>query len=216
MASDPITSWQREGEKGEARTDFIFLGSKISVDGDRSQEIQSCLLLGRKSMTNLDNVLQSRDITMLTNIHIVKAMVFPVVMHGFKSWSIKKAECRRTDAFKLWCWRRLRVPWCWERLKAWGEEGKRGWDGWMVSSTQWTWTWANPGRSNRGQRSLVCCSPWGRKDLIGKVTPTSMVIGFPGGSDGKESACNVGESSSISGGGWYPGEENGYPLQYSC
>ena len=94
----------------EAVTDFIFLGSKTSVDGDHSQEIQRCLLLGRKSMTNLDNVLQSRDITMLTKMQTVKAMVFPVVMHGFKSWSIKKADHQRTDAFEIWCWRRLRVP----------------------------------------------------------------------------------------------------------
>ena len=113
MASDSITSWQIEGEEGEkveAVTDFIFLCSKTSVDSDHSQEIQRCLLLGRKSMTNLDNVLQSRDITMLTKMQTVKAMVFPVVMHGFKSWSIKKADHQRTDAFEIWCWRRLRVP----------------------------------------------------------------------------------------------------------
>ena len=174
MASDSITSWQIEGEEGEkveAVTDFIFLGSKTSVDSDHSQEIQRCLLLGRKSMTNLDNVLQSRDITMLTKMQTVKAMVFPVVMHGFKSWSIKKADHQRTDAFEIWCWRRLRVPWCWKRLRAW-EEGNRGWDGWMASSTQWTWIWANSGRSNRGQTSLVCCSPGGRKESDTAGQPT--------------------------------------------
>ena len=96
----------------EAVTDFIFLGSKITVDGDCSHEIKRCLLLGRKAMTNLDSILKSRDITLPTKVHVVKAMVFPVVMYGQESWTIKKAECQRTDAFELWCWRRLlRVPW---------------------------------------------------------------------------------------------------------
>ena len=112
MASSLITSWQIEGEKVEAVTDFIFLGFKIAVDSDCSYEIKSCLLLGRKSMTNLDSVLKSRDITLLTKIHMVKAMVFPVVMYGCESWTMKKAEHQRIDAFELWCWRRLlRVPW---------------------------------------------------------------------------------------------------------
>ena len=111
MASSPITSWQIEGEKVEVVTDFLFLGSKITVDGDCSQEIR-CLLLGRKAMTNLDSVLKSRDITLLTQIHRVKAMVFPVVTYGSESWTLKKAECQRIDAFELWCWRRLlKVPW---------------------------------------------------------------------------------------------------------
>ena len=111
MASSPITAWQIEGEKVEVVTDFLFLGSKITVDGDCSQEIR-CLLLGRKAMTNLDSVLKSRDITLLTQIHRVKAMVFPVVMYGSESWTLKKAECQRIDAFELWCWRRLlKVPW---------------------------------------------------------------------------------------------------------
>ena len=112
MASGPITSWQIVGETAETVTDFIFLGSKITADGDCSHEIKRCLLLGRKAMTNLDSILKSRDITLLTKVHLVKAMVFPVVMYGCESWIIKKAECRRIDAFELWCWRRLlRVPW---------------------------------------------------------------------------------------------------------
>ena len=112
MASSPITSWQIDGETMERVGDFIFLGSKILADGDCSHEFKRCLLLGRKSMTNLDSILKSRDITLSTKVHLVKAMVFPVVMYGCKSWTIKKAEHRRTDAFELWCWRRLlRVPW---------------------------------------------------------------------------------------------------------
>ena len=112
MASGPITSWQINGEKMETVTDFIFLGSKIIVDGDCSNEIKRCLLLGIKTMTNLDTILKSRDITLPTKVHVVKAMVFPVVMYGCEGWTIKKAECRRIDAFELWCWRRLlRVPW---------------------------------------------------------------------------------------------------------
>ena len=102
MASSPITSWQIEGGRGmEAMTDFIFLGSKITADSDYSHEIKRCLLLGRKAMTNLDSVLNSRDITLLTKVHIVKAMVFPVVMYGCQSWTIRKAECQRIDAFEL-------------------------------------------------------------------------------------------------------------------
>ena len=111
MASGPITSWQVDGETGETVADFIFLGSKITADGDCNHEIKRCLLLGRKVMTNLDSVLKSRDITLPTKVHLVKAMVFPVVMYGCESWTIKKAECRRIDAFELWFWRRLlRVP----------------------------------------------------------------------------------------------------------
>ena len=109
MASDPITSWQIDGE---TVGDFIFLGLKITVDGDWSYEIKRCFLLGRKAMTNLDSILKSRDITWPTKVCLVKAMIFPVVMYGCESWTIKKAECRRIDAFELWCWRRLlRVPW---------------------------------------------------------------------------------------------------------
>ena len=112
MASDLITSWQIDGETSETVADFIFLGSKITVDGDCSHEIKSCLFLGRKVMTNLDSIFKSKDITLPTKIHLVKAMVFPVVMYGCESWTVKKVECQRIDAFELWCWRRLlRVPW---------------------------------------------------------------------------------------------------------
>uniref|UniRef100_A0A8B9Y5X8 RNA-directed DNA polymerase n=1 Tax=Bos mutus grunniens TaxID=30521 RepID=A0A8B9Y5X8_BOSMU len=112
MASGPITSWEIDGETVETVSDFIFWGSKITADGDCSHEIRRRLLLGRKVMTNLDSILKSRDITLPTKVHLVKAMVFPVVMYGCESWTVKKAECRRTDAFELWCWRRLlRVPW---------------------------------------------------------------------------------------------------------
>ena len=112
MESGPITSWQIDGETVETIADFIFLGSKITVDGDCSHEIKRHLLLGRKVMTNLESILKSRDITLPTKVHLVKAMVFPVVMYGCESWTIKKAECRRIDAFELWCWRRLlRVSW---------------------------------------------------------------------------------------------------------
>ena len=112
MACGPITSWHIDGETVETVTDFIFWGSKISADCDCSHEIKTHLLLGRKVMTNLDSVLKSRDITLLTKVPLVKATVFPVVMSGCESWAIKKAEHRRIDAFELWCWRRLlRVPW---------------------------------------------------------------------------------------------------------
>ena len=104
----PITSWQTDGEIMETVTDFIFLGSKITADGDCSHEIKGSLLLGRKTMTNLESILKSRDIILLTKVHIVKAMVFPVVKYGCESWTIKKAECQRVDAFELWCWRRLK------------------------------------------------------------------------------------------------------------
>ena len=112
MTSGPIISWQIDGETIQTVSDFIFLGSKISTDGDCSHEIKSHLLLGRKIMTNLDSILKSREITLPAKVHLVKAMVFPVVMYGCESWTIKKTECRRIDAFELWCWRRLlRVPW---------------------------------------------------------------------------------------------------------
>ena len=112
MASGPITSWQIDGETVETVSDFILGDSKITADGDCSHEIKSRLLLGRKVMTNLDSILKSRDITLPTKIHLVKAMVFPVVMYGCESWTVKKAERQRIDAFELWCWRRpLRVPW---------------------------------------------------------------------------------------------------------
>ena len=112
MASGPITSWEIDGEAVKAVSDFIFLGSKITAGGDCSHEIKRRLLLGRKVMTNLDSILKSRDITLPTKVHLVKAMVVPMVMYGYESWTVKKAERRRIDAFELWCWRRLlRVPW---------------------------------------------------------------------------------------------------------
>ena len=112
MASGPITSWEIDGETVETVSDFIFWGSKITVDGDCSHEIKRRSLLGRKVMTNLDCILKSRDITLPTKVCLIKAMVFPVVMYGCESWTIKKAKCQRIDAFEFWCWRRLlRVPW---------------------------------------------------------------------------------------------------------
>ena len=113
MAPGPITSWQIDGQnKMEKVTDFVFLGSKITADGDCSHGIKRCLLLGRKVMTNLDSILKSRDIMLPTKVRLTKAMVFPVVMYGYESWTIKKAKRQRIDAFELWCWRRLlRVPW---------------------------------------------------------------------------------------------------------
>ena len=112
MASGPITSWQIDGETVETVSDFIFWGSKITADGDYSHKIKRCLLLGRKVMTNLDSIFKSRDIILPTKVRLVKAMVFPVVMYGCESWTVKKPEPQRIDAFELWCWRRLlRVPW---------------------------------------------------------------------------------------------------------
>ena len=112
MAYSPITSWQIDGEKVEGETDFVFLGSKITMDSDCRHEIKRCLLLRRKAITNLNSVLKNKDITLLTKVHIVKVMIFPVVMYGCESWTIKKAEHQKIDAFELWCWRRLlRVSW---------------------------------------------------------------------------------------------------------
>ena len=112
MASGPIASWQIDGDTMETMTDFVCLGSKITADGDHNHEIRRRLLLGRKAITYLDSILKSRDITLQTNIYLFQAMVFPAVMYGCKSWTIKKIELQRIDAFELWCWRRLlRVPW---------------------------------------------------------------------------------------------------------
>ena len=117
MASGPITSWQINGETVETVADFILGGSKITADGECSHEIKRHMFLGRKAMTNLDSVLKTRDITLPTKVCLVKAMVFPVVMYGCESWTIKKAECQRIDAFELWCWRKLlRVPWTARRM----------------------------------------------------------------------------------------------------
>ena len=110
MAAGPITSWQIDRETMETVTGFVFLGSKITADGDCSHEIKRCLLLGRKVMTNLDSILKGRDITLPAKVHLVIAMVFPVVIYGCESWTIKKAECRRIDGFELWCWRILGSP----------------------------------------------------------------------------------------------------------
>ena len=118
VASSPITSWQIDGETVETVTGFIVLGSKITAHVDCSHKVKRCLLLGRKAMTNLDSILKSRDITLPTKVYLVKAMVFPIVMYGCESWTVKKAESRRIDAFELWCWRRLlRVPWTARRTK---------------------------------------------------------------------------------------------------
>ena len=111
MASGPITSWEIGGETVETVADFILGGSKITADGDCSHEIKRRLLFGRKVMTNLDSILKSRDITLPTKVRLLKAMVFPGVMYGCESWTVKKADCQRTDTFELWCWRLLRVPW---------------------------------------------------------------------------------------------------------
>ena len=112
MASGPITSWEIDGETVKTVSDFIFLGSKITADGDCSHEIKRCLLLGKKVMTNLNSIFKNRDITLPKKVHLVKAMVFPVVMYGCEGWTVKKAERRGIDAFEVWCWRRfLRVPW---------------------------------------------------------------------------------------------------------
>ena len=126
MASGPVTSWEIDGETVETVSDFMFLGSKITADGDCSHEIKRCLLLGRKVMTNLDSILKSRDITWPTKVRLVKAVVFPGVMYGCESWTVK-AEHRRIDAFELWCWRRLlRVPWT--ARKSNHSEGDQPWD----------------------------------------------------------------------------------------
>ena len=162
MASGPITSWQIDGG---TVTDFMFFGSKITVDGDCSHEIKRCLLLARNTMTN-PALLKSRDITLLTKVHLVKAMVFPAVMYQCESWTIKKAERRRTDSFKLWCWRRLlRVPGTARRsnqsiLK---EINPFLYIGRIASLPEWSCVWVNSGRW-WGQGSLACCSPWVQKE----------------------------------------------------
>ena len=128
MASGPITSWQIDGETMETVTDFIFLGCKITADGDCYHEIKKCLLLGRKTMTNLDSILKSRDITLLTKVLIVKAMIFLAVVYGCESWTIIKTEHQRIDAFELWCWRRLlRVPWAAREIQPVHPKGNQSW-----------------------------------------------------------------------------------------
>ena len=128
MASGPITSWEIDKETVETVSDFIFLGSKITADGDCRHEIKRLLLLGRKVMTNLDSIFKSRHITLPTNFRLVKAMVFPVVMYGCESWTVKKAEDRRIDAFELWCWRRLLSPLDCKKIQPVHSEGDQPWD----------------------------------------------------------------------------------------
>ena len=128
MASSPITSWQVDGETMETVRDFILMGSKITADGDCSHEIKRCLLLGRKAMTNLDSILKSRDITLPTKVHLVKTMVFPVVMYGCESWTVKKDEHPRIDAFELWCWRRLlKSPLDYKEIQPVHPKGNQSW-----------------------------------------------------------------------------------------
>ena len=127
MASGPITSWQIDGETVETVADFIFLVYKITADGDCSHEMKRCLLFGRKVMTNLDSILKSRDITLPTKVHLVKAMVFPVVMYGCESWTLKKAERQRIDAFELWCWRRLLSPLDCKEIQPAHPKGDQSW-----------------------------------------------------------------------------------------
>ena len=209
MASSPITPWEIDGETVETVSDFIFLGSKITADGDCSYDFKRRLLLGRKVMTNLDSIFKSRIITLPTKVRLVKAMVFPVVMYGCESWTVKKAECQRIDAFELWCWRRLlRVPWTARRSnqsilkeispgisleglmlklklqyfgrlmrswligkdsdagRDWGQEEKGttedGMAGWhhRLDGCESEWTLG----VGDGQRGLVCCDSWGRKE----------------------------------------------------
>ena len=192
MVSGPITSWQIDGEIVETVADFIFLGSKITADNDCSHEIKRRLLLGRKVMTNLDSILKSRDITLSTKVHLVKAMVFPVVRAPKNRcfWTVvlektvvSPLDCKEfkpvlNTNWKDWCWTwssnilatwfekltHWKRPWCCKILKAEGEGGDRGWDGWMASPTQWTRVWTNSERYE-GQRSLVGCSPWVCKEL---------------------------------------------------
>ena len=153
MASGPITSWQVDGETVETVSDFIFLGSKITADSDYSHEIKRCLLLGRKVMTNLDSLLKSRNITLSTKVHLVMAMVFPVVRYGCESWTVKKAERQRIDAFELWCWRRLlRVPWTARRSNQ------------SILKESWVFF----GRTDAKAETLVLWPPRAKSWLIGK------------------------------------------------
>ena len=156
MTSGPITSWEIDGETMETGADFIFLGSKITADGDCSHEIKRRLLLGRKVMTNLDSILKSRDITLPAKVRLVKAMVFPVVMYGCESWTIKKDECQRIDAFALWCWRRLlRVPWTARRssLSILKEISSGCWK-------DWCWSWNSNTLATLCKELIHLKRPW--------------------------------------------------------
>ena len=154
MASDPITSWQIDGETMETVRDFLFLGSKITADGDWSHEIKRYLLFRRKAMTNLDSILKSRDITLPIKVHLVKAMVFPVVMYGCESWTIKKAEHQRIDAFELWCWRRLESPLDCKEIIPVHPKGNQ--------------SWIFIGRTDTEAEAPVLWPPDGKNWLIGK------------------------------------------------
>ena len=210
MASGPITSWQIDGETAEIVTDFIFRGSKTTADGDCSHEIKRHLLLGRKAIINWNSILESRDLILPTKVHLVKTMVFPVVMYGRESWTIKKAEHQRIDAFELWCWRRLESPLDCKEIESVYPKGNQSWifigatdaeaetpilwppdaKNWLIGNypdTGKDWRqeekgttedemvgwhhWINrhefeqaPGAGD-GQGGLVCCRPWGRKEL---------------------------------------------------
>ena len=174
MASGPVTSWQIDGETVKTVADFIFWCSKITADGDCSHEIKRCLLLGRKVVTNLDNILKSRDITLSTKVRLVKAMVFPVVMYRCENWTIKKAECWRISAFELWCWRRLlRVPWTAKRsiLGVHWKDWCWSWNSsilatWCEELTHWKrpWCWerlrAGGEGNNRGWDGRMASLTW--------------------------------------------------------
>ena len=157
MAFGPITSWQIDGETVETVTDFIFLGSRITAYGDCSHEIKRCLLLGRKVMTNLDSMLKSRDITLPKKVHLVKAMVFPVVMYGCESWTMKKADCWRIYAFELWCWgRRLRVPWTASRANH-----PSDWKSVLnVHWMDWCWSWNSSTLATWCEELTQLITPW--------------------------------------------------------
>ena len=172
MASSPITSWQIDGETVETVADVIFLGSKITVDGNCSHEVKRRLLLGRKVMTNLDSILKSRDITLSTKVCLVKAMVFPVVMYGYESWTIKKAERKRIDAFELWCWSTLlRVPWTARRsnqsiLKEIKPIHPKGDQSWVFT-----------GRTDVEAETPILWPPDGRADLFEKILMLGKIEG---------------------------------------
>ena len=155
MASGPITSWQIDGEKMETVTEFIFLDSKSTADGDCSHEIKRRLLLGRKAMTNLDSILKSRDISLPRNVHVVKAMVFPVVMYGCESWTVKKAERWRIDAFELWCWRTLESPLDCKEIQLVHPKGNQ--------------SWIFIGRTDAKAEAPILWPPDGKNWLIGKA-----------------------------------------------
>ena len=157
MAYGPITSWQIDGKTVETVTDFIFLGSKIAADGDWSHKIKRCLLLGRKAMTNLDSMLKSRDVTLVTKVHLDTAMVFPVAMYGCESWIIKKAEQWRTDAFELWCWRRLlRIPWTARR----SNQSTLGESVLNIRWKAWCWSWSSNSLSTWCEQLTHWKRPW--------------------------------------------------------